>query len=62
MREFISSYITCSILEQTHLIFGTVKEGILEILDECLGDFCTKMMTIRTPWVPKFCPYHTPKG
>ena len=25
------------------MIFGTVKEGILEILDERLGAFCTEM-------------------
>ena len=29
MHEFISSDITCSILEQTPMIFGSVKEGIM---------------------------------
>lgn len=32
MREFISLEITHNILEQIPVIFGTVKEGILEIL------------------------------
>ena len=36
MREFISFEITCNILEQTHKIFGAIKEGIMEILDERL--------------------------
>ena len=39
MREFISAEITRSILDQTPVIFGSVKEGILEILDERLGAF-----------------------
>ena len=30
-QEFISFEITHNILEQTHVIFGTVKEGIMEI-------------------------------
>lgn len=33
MREFISSEITRNTLEQTLVIFGMVKEGIMEILD-----------------------------
>ena len=40
MREFISTEITRNILDQTPVIFGMVKEGILEILDERLGAFC----------------------
>ena len=43
MKEFILSKIICSIMDQTPMIFGTVKEGILEILDETLGAFHTKM-------------------
>ena len=39
MREFISSEIKRSILEQTPMIFGSFKEGILEILDERLSAF-----------------------
>ena len=29
MQEFISSEITCGILEQTLMIFGTIKESIM---------------------------------
>lgn len=43
-RDFISSEITCSILEQTHVIFGMVNEGILEILDEQLSAFRAEIM------------------
>ena len=43
MREFISSEITFNIIDQTPVIFGRVKEGILEILDERLGTFRTEM-------------------
>lgn len=43
MRVFISSEITHNIIDQTLLIFSTVKEGILEILDERLGAFRTEM-------------------
>ena len=46
MREFISSDIIRNILEQTLMIFGTVKEDILEILDERLGTFCYEMMAM----------------
>ena len=51
MREFISTEIICSILDQTPVIFGAVKEGILEILDERLGAFRAEivaMMGVRT--------------
>ena len=44
MQEFISSEITYIILEQNHMIFGTVKEGILEILDERLSSFRSETM------------------
>ena len=33
IRELISAKVMCSIVDQTPVIFGTVKEGILEILD-----------------------------
>ena len=38
MQEFILSKIARSILEQTLVIFGTIKEGIMELLDERLGN------------------------
>ena len=37
MREFISSEIMCSIIDETPVIFDMVEEGVLEILDESLG-------------------------
>ena len=39
MQEFISSEITRGILEWTPVVFGSVKEGILELLDGHLGAF-----------------------
>ena len=38
-REFLSSEITRIILEQTPVIFGSINEGILELMDERLGTF-----------------------
>ena len=46
MREFVSAEVTWTILDQTPVIFGTVKEGILESLDERLGAFRTEMMAL----------------
>ena len=46
MREFISAEITRNILGQTPVIFGTIKEGILEVSNERLGAFRTEMMTM----------------
>lgn len=43
MREFISSDTTCSILEQTRTIFGSVKEEILEILDGHWAQFMLRV-------------------
>ena len=34
------------ILEQTHVIFGTVKEGILEIIDERLSAFRAEIVAL----------------
>ena len=48
-REFISSEITCSILDQTPVIFGTIKEGILELLDERLSAFHTEVAAMMGP-------------
>ena len=45
-REFISSEITHCILEQNPVIFGTVKEDILEILDEQLSFFLSEMVAL----------------
>ena len=37
MREFISSEVTRNNLEWTPVVLGSVKEGILELLDDHLG-------------------------
>ena len=39
MLEFISSEINPGILEHTPVIFGSFKEGILEVLDSHIGAF-----------------------
>ena len=31
------------ILDWTHMMFGTIKEGIIEISEECLGDSHAKI-------------------
>ena len=46
MWEFISSEITRSILKQNPVIFGTVKEGIMEVLEERLGSFRSGMVAM----------------
>ena len=46
MRDFISSEITRNILEQTPVIIGSVKEGIMKIFDECLGTFRREILAI----------------
>ena len=38
-REFLSSEVTCTILDQTPVIFGSIKEGMLELMDERLSTF-----------------------
>ena len=59
MQEFILSDITHSILEQTLVIFGTVKEGIIEILDKFLGTFHTEIRAIMGDSTLSFCLFHT---
>ena len=49
LREFISSDITRNILEKTLVIFGTIKEGIMEVLAECLGSFRSDMVVMMGP-------------
>ena len=39
------------------MIFGTVKEGNLEILDECLGVFCVEVMAIVGSCTLSFCEF-----
>lgn len=54
MRELISTEVTRSIIDQTPMIFVTVKEGILEILDERLGAFHTEIMALMGARTMKF--------
>ena len=42
-REFFTSEVTRIILEQTPVIFGSIKEGILELMEEKLGTFRAKV-------------------
>lgn len=46
MQELISSEITGGILEQTDVIFGMIKDGIMELLDEHMCIFRTKMVAM----------------
>ena len=55
IREFISSEVTHCILKQTPVIFGTIKEVILELLDERLSAFRTEVAAMtgsRTKELP----------
>ena len=45
IREFISAEIMCSIIDQTPVIFGSIKEGILELLDSRLKAFRAEIAT-----------------
>ena len=50
-REFLSSEITRTILEKTPVIFGSIKEGILDLMEERLSTFRAEvaaMMGSRT--------------
>ena len=55
MHEFILLEITRGILEQTHVIFGLVKEEILEILDERLRTIRADVMAIVVAQTLSFC-------
>lgn len=68
IREFISSKITCNILEQGPVIFGIIKEGILEVLDKrldsCLETFDIEMLAVvrdRTLTFWGFCACGAPE-
>ena len=39
LRELIATEVTCDILGITPVIFDTIKEGILELLEEHLTSF-----------------------
>ena len=42
-------------LDQTSVILGLVKEGIIEIVDEHLGAICTMVMAIIKAYTLSFC-------
>lgn len=46
MREFVSSDITRGVMEHSRMIFGTIKESIMELLDELLGAFRYDMVAM----------------
>ena len=39
IHEFVLFKITRGILDATHVMFGTIKEGIMKLLDEHIGAF-----------------------
>ena len=43
LREFIVSEITRGILDATPVIFASIKEGIIELMEECLRAFRSDM-------------------
>lgn len=40
IHKFVSSEITRRILYATPMMFSTIEEGIMEMLDELIGAFC----------------------
>ena len=52
------SEITHGILEQTLVMFGTIKEGIVELLDEHLGAFRTEILAIVGACTLTFLEFH----
>lgn len=56
--EFITSEIICSIIEPTLMIFSTIKDRIVELLDECSGAFWAEIIArelgVRTISFRKF--------
>lgn len=42
--DFITSEITCGIMESTPVIFGTIKEGIMDLMDERLKSLRAKII------------------
>lgn len=39
IHEFITPEVTHDILDAAHMMFDTIKYGIMELLDQHLGDF-----------------------
>ena len=45
IREFVSSKITCGILDGTLVMSGTIKEGIIELLNEQVRNFHAEIVS-----------------
>ena len=43
IHKFVTFEITRGILDVTHVMFGIIKEGIMELLDEQLGAFYSEI-------------------
>ena len=46
LHEFNASEITRDILEATLVIFGSIKEGIIELMEDCLRAFRSDMTPV----------------
>ena len=57
MREFISLEITDGIVEQTPVIFGMVKEEIMEVFNERFGAFRAEVMVIVRSYTFSLCEF-----
>ena len=65
LRELITAAVTRGILEVTPIIFGMVKEGIMEIMEERLRSFTAELAAgqvgVRTPSFREFKAYGAPE-
>ena len=43
LHEFIAAEVTRSIVDGTPVVFGTIKEGIIDLIDEWLRSFWAKI-------------------
>ena len=48
LREFIASEITRGILESTPILFGSIKEGIMELMEDRLRAFRSDMASSQS--------------
>lgn len=47
IHKFITSEITSGIIDVNPMVFGTIKEGIMGLLDERLGDFWAEIAAVQ---------------
>ena len=63
--ELILVEVTCGILDATSMLFGTIKEGIMELMDERLRKFRVEIATgqigARAPSFGEFKAYGAPE-